>query len=316
MISLRDKRCVVLGAGGFIGTNLCRRLASQAGLVRGFGRRLAFPDALQGVEWMTGDFADPTSVAAAISGCDTVFHLINATTPASANIDKLADLQANVASTLRLLDACREEGVKRIVFVSSGGTIYGIPKQIPTPETAPTSPITAYGISKLAIEKYLSLYEYLYGIEHRILRVANPYGPYQTALKHQGAVAAFMHQCVNGQPIRIWGDGNVVRDYIYVDDVVDALSLAATHTGPSRVFNVGSGEGRSLLEIISAIETVSGVTPSMQFSPSRAVDVPRSVLDTRLAASELNWTPATSFMDGMQRTWNWIAQRSSAKTEK
>lgn len=316
MNSLGDMRCVVLGAGGFIGTNLCRTLAARAGSVRGFGRRLAFPNALASTEWMTGDFSDPTSVAAAISGCDVVFHLVNATTPASANIDKLADLQANVASTLRLLDACREEGVKRIVFVSSGGTIYGIPRQIPTPENAPTNPITAYGISKLSIEKYLSLYEYLYGIEHRILRVANPYGPYQTALKHQGVVAAFMHQCISRQPIRIWGDGQVVRDYIYVDDVVAALSSAATHTGPSRTFNIGSGEGRNLLEVIATIESVSGIRPSLQFLPSRTVDVPRSILDTRLAESELCWAPVTSFREGMRLTWNWICQRTSAGTEK
>ncbi|WFC68453.1 NAD-dependent epimerase/dehydratase family protein [Achromobacter denitrificans] len=313
MNSLQDIRCVVLGAGGFIGTNLCRMLLPQASLVRGFGRRRAFPDALRGVEWMSGDFSDPTSVAAAIAGCDTVFHLINATTPASANVDKLADLQANVASTLRLLDACREEGVKRIVFVSSGGTIYGVPSQIPTPESAPTSPITAYGISKLSIEKYLALYEYLYGIEHRILRVANPFGPYQTAQKHQGVIAAFMHQCVTRQPIQIWGDGQVVRDYIYVQDVAAALVSAATHIGPSRIFNIGSGEGRSLLEIISAIEEVSGVTPSMRFSPGRTVDVPRSILDTSLAAKELAWKPATPFMDGMRQTWNWISQRPDVR---
>ncbi|WP_438858433.1 NAD-dependent epimerase/dehydratase family protein [Achromobacter spanius] len=306
---LSQMRCAVLGAGGFLGTNLCRELQPRVASVRAFGRRKSFPSALIGVEWIPGDFTEPTSVATAISGCDTVFHLVNATTPASANIDKLADLQSNVAPTLRLLEACREAGVKRVIFISSGGTIYGLPKQVPTPESAPTDPITAYGISKLAIEKYLGLYEYLHGLQYRVLRVANPFGPYQTALKSQGVIAAFMHQCASHEPIHIWGDGSSVRDYVYVTDVVDAMLAAAQHQGPSRVFNIGGGQGRSLLDILDVIKRVSGTTPEIQFSPSRSVDIPRSILDISLASQELGWTPQTTFDEGMQRTWAWaIAQ--------
>lgn len=305
MSNLNDMKCAVLGAGGFLGTNLCLALQSRTESVRAFGRRQSFPSALQGIEWISGDFADPTSVATAINGCDTVFHLVNATTPASANIDKLADLQSNVAPTLRLLDACREAGVKRIVFVSSGGTIYGMPRQVPTPETAPTNPVTAYGISKLAIEKYLGLYEYLHGLEYRALRVANPFGPYQTALKSQGVIAAFMHQCASQEPIHIWGDGQTVRDYVYVADVIDALLRAAEHQGPSRVFNIGAGQGRSLLEILDAIRQVSSMSPEVKFSPARSVDIPRSVLDISLAREELGWRPQTPFDEGIRRTWAW-----------
>ena len=205
MSALKDTRCAVLGAGGFLGTTLCQRLRGQTAALRAFGRRQSFPDALRGIEWLTGDFADIQHVKEAIHGCDTVFHLANATTPASANQDKIADLQSNVASTLGLLDACRDLGIKRIIFISSGGTIYGLPKQVPTPESAPTMPITAYGISKLSIEKYLALYEYLHGIEYRVLRVANPFGPYQTAIKSQGAIAAFMQRCLDDAPLQIWG---------------------------------------------------------------------------------------------------------------
>lgn len=310
MPHLNNMRCAVLGAGGFLGTNLCLALRPRVASLRAFGRRQSFPSALHGIEWISGDFADPTSVAAAISGCDTVFHLVNATTPASANIDKLADLQSNVAPTLRLLEACREAGVTRIVFVSSGGTIYGMPQQVPTPETAPTDPITAYGISKLAIEKYLGLYEYLHGLQYRVLRVANPFGPYQTSLKGQGVIAAFMHQCAAHEPIHIWGDGQTVRDYVYVTDVIDALLCAAEHEGASRVFNIGAGQGRSLLEILDAIKQVSALSPEVQFSPGRSVDIPRSVLDISLARQELGWQPQTSFDEGMRRTWAWtIAQQ-------
>ncbi len=304
--NLSRTRCAVLGAGGFIGTNLCRALVGRVDSLRAFGRRQSFPEALRGCDWMPGDFADPTCMAAAVAGCDVVFHLVNATTPASANVDKVADLNANVASTLHLLDACRETGVRRVVFVSSGGTIYGIPEQVPTPETAPTSPITAYGISKLAIEKYLGLYEYLYGLEYRVLRVANPFGPYQTALKNQGVIAAFVRRALAGKPIEIWGDGSVTRDYVYIDDVVEALMLAATHDGSGRIFNIGSGEGRSLNDIVASISKLLEVEIPVDHRPSRPVDVPVSILDTTFASRDLDWRPRTVFEEGLSTTISWM----------
>jgi len=301
----------VLGAGGFIGTNLCRALLGQVQSLRAFGRRKSFPEALHGCTWMQGDFSDITSLLPALANCDVVFHLINATTPASANIDKVADLNANVVSTLHLLDACRESGVRRIVFVSSGGTIYGIPNQVPTPETTANNPITAYGISKLAIEKYLGLYEYLYGLENRVLRVSNPFGPYQTALKNQGVIAAFAHQALSGKPIEMWGDGSIIRDYIYIDDVVDALILAATHKGDSRIFNIGSGEGASLNKIVESISTLLGEDISVNHRPGRQVDVPVSILDITSAASELSWHPRFSFQEGLSSTISWMKSQKA-----
>lgn len=303
---LSGLRCAVLGAGGFIGTNLCRALVGRVDTLRAFGRRQSFPDALRGCEWVPGDFADPTSLPPAIAGCDVVFHLVNATTPASANVDKVADLQANVASTLHLLEACRETGVRRVVFVSSGGTIYGVPETVPTPESSPTDPITAYGISKLAIEKYLGLYGYLHGLEYRVLRVANPFGPYQTALKNQGVIAAFLRRALAGKSIEMWGDGSVTRDYVYIDDVVDALVAAAVHQGDHRIFNVGSGEGRSLNDIAAAIEMLLGRPVPVERRAGRSVDVPVSILDTGLAARDLGWQAGTPFIEGLRRTIAWM----------
>lgn len=304
---LTGLRCAVLGAGGFIGTNLCRALVAQGAAVRAFGRRKVFPEALQSFDWIQGDFTDPTSLAAAIAGCDVVFHLVNATTPSSANVDKLADLNANVASTVRLLDICREIGGVRVVFASSGGTVYGIPDMVPTPETASTNPITAYGISKLAIEKYLGLYEYLYGMEYRVLRIANPFGPYQTALKNQGVIAAFLQKTLAGKPVEIWGDGNVIRDYIYVDDVIEALLLAANHEGSGRIFNIGSGRGLSLNNIVTGIEHQLEKRILMDHRSGRPVDVPVSILDVTFAATELSWRSRTSFEDGLSATIAWMS---------
>lgn len=303
---LSRMRCAVLGAGGFIGTNLCRSLVGRVDSLRAFGRRQSFPGALHGVDWVPGDFADPSCMATAVAGCDVVFHLVNATTPASANVDKVADLNANVASTLHLLEACRETGVRRVIFVSSGGTIYGIPERVPTPETSPTNPITAYGIGKLAIEKYLGLYEYLHGLEYRVLRVANPFGPFQMALKNQGVIAAFIRRSLAGKSIEIWGDGSVTRDYVYIDDVVEALMLAAAHDGPGRIFNIGSGEGRSINDVVASISKLLEVKIPVNYRPSRPVDVPVSILDTTSAARDLDWRPRTVFEEGMSTTISWM----------
>jgi len=302
--------CVVLGGGGFIGTNLCRRLAASGHRVRAFGRRCLFPDDLQGVEWYQGDFTDAGSVAAAIGSFDIVFHLIHATMPQPANLDMAGDLQNNVVPSIALLDLCRRFAVKRVVFVSSGGMVYGCPQQIPTPETAPTTPICSYGISKLAIEKYLALYEYLHGLDYRVLRITNPFGPFQTALKDQGVIAALISRGLSGKPMEIWGDGSVIRDFVFVDDVVDALGKAAVgEDGSERIFNIGSGQGRSLREVIAAIESLLGTGLRIEWKPGRAIDVPVSVAAIGRAREGLDWSPTTSFESGLGKTIEWARRR-------
>ncbi|WP_029008281.1 NAD-dependent epimerase/dehydratase family protein [Azospirillum halopraeferens] len=300
---MRSTKCVVLGGGGFIGTNLCRYLLGRVAELRAFGYGPSFPDAVRGVVWHEGGFDDAGRLAAAVDGCDTVFHLISSATPASPVGDTVADLTA----TLRLLELCRAGAVGRIVFVSSGGTVYGVPATVPTPEDAPTDPITAYGIAKLAIEKHLALYRHLHGLDYRILRVANPFGPFQTAGKGQGVIAAFLRRALAGQPVEIWGTGDVVRDYVYVDDVVEALVLAATHAGDERLFNIGSGVGRSLAAIVDDLGAVLGRPPEIVHREGRAVDVPRSVLDITRARHDLGWEPRTDWHDGLRRTRDWIA---------
>lgn len=304
--NLSNVSAVVLGAGGFIGTNLCRALGKCAGSVSAFGRRHEPDVGLLACPWISGDFNDAALLGSVVEGRDVVYHLVNSSTPASANADMMADLRENVEGTLRLLEACRLGGVRRVVFVSSGGTVYGVPKVIPTPESAPTDPITAYGISKLAIEKYLALYERMYGLEYRVLRVANPYGPFQIARKGQGVISAFIESALKGRAIDVWGDGSIIRDYVFIDDVVDALLLAATHDGHGRIFNIGSGEGRSLKRVLASVAKFTESDVEIRFGAARSVDVPVSVLDNSFAARNLGWRPATSFDDGIVATIAWM----------
>lgn len=278
---IRRPSCIVLGGGGFLGTNLCRRLAASGARTRAFGRQCHFPAALEGVEWYQGDFSDPVTLASAIGGHDVVFHLIHGTTPQSANLDMAEDLKQTVVSTLALLEISRSVGVKRVVFVSSGGVLYGPTAPIPTPEVAPTDPITAYGISKLAIEKYFGLYEHLHGLDYRILRVANPIGPFQVPRKNQGVVAALISRALDNDTIEIWGDGSTVRDYVFVDDVIDALEAvrsiraasASSTSAPGRVGPCARSSRRS--SVSSARDCTSTGGP-----PVRSTSRPRSSLSS------------------------------------
>jgi UDP-glucose 4-epimerase len=304
--------CVVFGGGGFIGINLCRRLVAMGCRVRAYGRRCAFPEELQGIEWYQGDFSDATTLASAMESFDVAFHLVNATTPQSANLEMPLGIEKDLLPSLALFEIARKLGLRRLVYVSSGGTVYGCPAQIPTPETAPTNPITAYGINKLAVEKYLALYEYLHGLDYRVLRVSNPFGPFQTTVKNQGIIAALISRGLRNEEIEIWGDGTVVRDFIFIDDVVDALIAAADDLGDKRIFNIGSGEGRSLREVMSAIERHLGVRINSVLKPGRALDVPVSILAIDQARDILRWTPKTTFDTGLDRTISWWRSRGNA----
>lgn len=296
---------VVLGGGGFIGTNLCRRLAERGHRVRAFGRRCLFPEALSGIEWCQGDFADTDLVGEVVKSADTVFHLVHATMPQAAELNPAADLTQNVVPSIGLMQQCGSRGVGRLVFMSSGGTVYGRARQIPTPETAPTDPISAYGVSKLATEKYLGLYAHSHGLDFRVLRVTNPFGPFQVALKNQGVIAALVARGLSGEPMDIWGDGSVVRDFVFVGDLVDALEHAADDRSTERVFNIGGGQGRSLREVIAAIERLLGFRLDIRWKPGRPLDVPVSVVAIDRAKSVLGWAPQTPFETGLELTIDW-----------
>lgn len=303
-------RCLVLGGAGFMGSHLVELLVREGLPVRVFDLPGAVAKRLAAVrkqiEVVEGDFQQAREAAAAMEGCEAVFHLIGTTVPSTSNRDPAYDAETNLLGTLRLLDACVRARVKQVIFSSSGGTVYGEARSLPIPESHPTEPRSAYGISKLAIEKYLALYHRLHGLEFTALRIANAYGPRLPVAGEQGAVGAFLKRLKRGEPLTLWGDGSVVRDYVYVEDVARAFRAALGRGAAPRVFNIGTGRGTSLRELVALVERVTGRQAALEWQAGRAVDAPENVLDSSLARQHLGWTPRVSLEDGLALTWKWV----------
>ncbi|MBZ9792892.1 NAD-dependent epimerase/dehydratase family protein [Rhizobium sp. 3T7] len=305
------KRCLVLGGRGFIGSHLIDALLNHGYHVRCFDRPhvpslSGSPLSHVNFESYEGDFISETEVASALEGCDICFHLVSTTLPKSSNADPVFDIESNVLGTIRLLNHAVQLGLKKVVFVSSGGTVYGVPSQIPIPETHSTDPLSSYGITKLSIEKYLHLFHSLHGLDYTVLRLANPFGEGQRVHASQGAVAVFLSKVMRGEPVEIWGDGSVVRDYIYIADVVDALLSALEHATNEHVFNIGSGRGHSLNEVLDSIETLTGRSADRRYLPGRPFDVPKNVLSIERAQQLLGWSPRVPFDDGLRKFADWL----------
>jgi len=310
-------RCLVLGGRGFIGSHLVDALLDRGYIVRCFDRPHVTPlgnphSANPYFTLCEGDFASEADVAEALEGCDICYHLVSTTLPKSSNADPVFDVETNVLGTVRLLTHAVKSGLKKVVFVSSGGTVYGVPAQVPIPESHPTDPVCSYGISKLAIEKYLKLFYHLHGLDYTILRIANPFGEGQRTQASQGAVAVFLGNVLCGKPVEIWGDGSVVRDYIHIADVVDALLLAIEETKGEHVFNIGAGCGHSLNEVLDAIEKITGCVAIRQYLPKRTFDVPVNVLCIERAMKKLGWSPKVDFEKGVERFAAWLKKQHSS----
>ncbi|WP_406876112.1 NAD-dependent epimerase/dehydratase family protein [Sphingomonas sp. 179-A 2A2 NHS] len=303
---------MVLGAGGFIGTNLCLALRQSGSKVTAVGHRPAdWPAMLADVAWVEADFNDASAMARVVARGDTVVHLLGGSAPAESNANPIRDVEDSLLPSLRLIDICAAAGVGRLIFLSSGGTVYGPSDRQRLSESDSTNPISAYGINKLAVEKYLGLFRHLHGLSAIALRVANPYGPFHRRVA-QGIVGAALYKALAGKPIEIWGDGSVVRDYLHVDDLVAAILLAADYQGSDWVFNIGSGQGRSIREVVVDVCAQTD-TPlaNVVYLPGRLADVPRNVLDCGLAARELGWRPRIAWSDGLRATAEWMQDKAS-----
>ena len=308
-------RACVLGASGFLGSHLVHHLLEAGCHVHAFSRvprrnPLVTDELMSSCTVFTGDFFNAQDVERALEGCDVCFHLVSTTIPKTSNDDPSRDVRENLSGALDLLECVRRTGVRKVVYTSSGGAIYGKHLMPRISESHPTDPLCSYGIVKLAVEKYLALYHELYGIDYAALRISNPFGPLHRAGAEQGVIGVFLGRILRNEPLHVWGDGSVVRDYIYVEDVARALVLAARMKTEHHVFNIGSGAGLSLNEIIGMMRSVTGRDVVVKYDQNRAFDVPYSVLDVSRALDELDWKASIAFDEGLRRTWEWLCHGS------
>lgn len=312
---MENKRinCLVLGGCGFIGSHLSEALVVRGHFVRIFDKRnvnTANISAIQErVELVTGDFLNEDEMRDALRDIDVVVHLVSMTLPKSSNDNMVYDVETNIAGTLRLLNLARQQGVSKVVYASSGGTVYGVPRFQPITEEHPVDPLCSYGITKLATEKYLHLYQHLHGLDYTVLRIANPYGERQDPASGQGAVTTFVWRVLAGEPIVIWGDGSVARDFLYIADLVAAFLRVIEGETPSRLYNIGCGEPCTLNRLIEIIGAVTQTKPVVEYKPVRKLDVPVNFLDVSRAREELGWAPRLDLEQGIASLAEYVRMR-------
>lgn len=294
---------LLLGGSGFQGRNLLDRLVKNGDQVRVFDKNILKSNAYEikegQVEYVQGNFNSRVQIQKAVKGIDVIFHMISTTLPKSSNEDMAYDVTSNIIPTLQLLEAASKEGVKKLIYFSSGGTVYGLQNTVPVPEESATQPICSYGIHKVTVENYLHLHYKLFGLDYSVMRISNPYGNHQKKGTGQGVIPVILSKVMQGETIDIWGDGSIVRDYIHVSDVVEAAIKLASYQGDKKIFNIGSGVGISLNELIINITKKLEQNPKVKYLPSRAIDLPISVLDITRARVELNWEPSVTLDQGI-----------------
>lgn len=299
-------KALVIGANGFIGSHLTDALVRLGHDVTAFDRfssgRVTFTSHPQVI---AGDFLNRTDVESALQGRDLVFHFLSTTTPASAGGDPTLDLRTNVATTVELLEASVRAGVGHVYFASTGGAIYGSHGLTRYSETVIPEPVSPYAIGKLAIENYLRYFEMVHGLQSTSLRISNPYGTRQHPGKRQGLIPIALRQIARGEPVVQFGDGSMVRDYLFVEDLVSMIErlVRVGADRKHRVYNIGSGIGASVLEVFDVLRDVTGVdfTVDQREVPPTFTD--RIVLDVSRFSDEFGSTPLTSLHDGVLKTY-------------
>lgn len=296
-------RVLVTGASGYLGRALAPALLARGETVIATGRgSCPFPPHPRLI-WRRMDLADPAEpVRELVCGVDAIYHLSWSTIPADWRLAPSEDARINLLGSLRLIENIEHGARPRVIFASSGGTVYGRLKETPAREDHPLHPLSAYGVSKLAVESYLEFFASAGKIRPVSLRIGNVFGPGQSATRAFGAVTQFTKSALAGAPIRLFGDGSVIRDYVYIDDAVDALSRAAGADDAPQALNIGTGEGRSLNEVIAVVQKHFRELLKVEHLPARPFDVPVSVLDSTRALREIGWAPKTSFEEGVRRT--------------
>lgn len=295
-------RIVLVGGSGFIGSNLALALSKDSTKSVLIAGRKPGAASLLGKLPQVGfhriEFGPATDYTSLFQRDDVVVHLVSSTTPGTSNAAISGELD-DIVSAARMLDACVAAGVSKVVYVSSGGAVYGATNG-KSKEDDSLDPISTYGLQKAAIEKLLGIYGHQHGLDYRIVRPSNPYGPWQNPKKGQGIVGVFVHNALVGEPLVLYGKGDTVRDFVYIDDLVEGMQRVLNYEGEHRVFNLGSGEGLPMNRIAKEIRLqIPGTT--IAYAEGRSADVPLNVLDMTLFEGEMGPIPRTEIGHGVKK---------------
>jgi UDP-glucose 4-epimerase len=304
------KNCIIFGGGGFIGSHIADELLKNGFEVIVFDKmnfdKVNIKHIEDKIKIIEGDFNNEIDIYKSLDNVDYVFHLVSSTLPASSNLNPLYDAETNLVSSLKLFTECLKRNIKKVIFISSGGTVYGIPEQIPVKESYPGKPICSYGIIKKTVEDYLYMYYKINGLDYTVFRLSNPYGERQNPFVAQGAIAVFLKKVLLNEQIEIWGDGNITRDYIYIKDAVKAVVKSLEVNSEYKILNLSSSIGYTLNEILNIIKSVSSVSPNVKYTVNRNIDVPVNILDNELIKKEFGWKPETSIENGIKFTYDYM----------
>ena len=305
------QRFVILGGAGFIGSNLLCRLIELGRSVCIADRPLRLSQVAllrerQDLSTIAVSDLSRRSLLPVLEPNDVVYHLWSETGPQSSTVSVASDISRNLVPSVELFDLCVEIGIKRMIFASSGAVYGATIMRRPFNETDPVEPMSSYGIVKLATEKYLALYQRLFGLDYVVLRIGNAYGPYLRLDGRQNVIGSFVASIHQAKPLKLWGDGSATKDYIYVADVVKALVCAADMTSNERrIFNIGTGVGTSVSTLIRLLSDIVGHALPVEHGGARDVDPAYMVLDPFNANNEMDWAASTRIEDGLKTTLEW-----------
>jgi UDP-glucose 4-epimerase len=297
---------LVIGGNGFIGSHLIDNLLIKGHNVRVFDISYEhYRKPLANVDYRISTLDNIPDLYEALLGIDVIFHLASASVPSTSNIDTVSDINKNLIPTLNILNLSVKLGIKRIIYFSSGGAVYGNPLTKLINEDHPLNPISSYGIVKATVEMYLSLYQRMYGIKPLILRPSNPYGPRQGHFIAQGVISTFLRKVQKNESISVFGDGNSSKDYIYIKDLID-MSYELSFSDEVGIFNLGSGKGTSLNQIVEQIKDTTNKSFVINNMDKQIYDVDHFVLDITKATNLLGDFIFTPLAEGISKTWNWL----------
>ena len=305
-----EKSCIIYGGAGFIGSHIADDLLAKNFKVTIFDKLNAskknVKHIIDKIDFIEGDFNNKVDINKSLRDKDYVVHLVSSTLPADSNLNPFYDVESNLISSLHLLEGCVKNNIKKVIFISSGGTVYGNPVKLPIKEVHPTNPLNSYGIIKLSIEKYLALYKNIKGLDYKILRFSNPFGERQNPKLAQGLISHLLYRVKNGIPIEIWGDGKTVRDYFYIKDGAKSIYKSIIDNTKNYIYNISSSKGLSINQILEKFRRVLKLEFKVKYLEGRKFDVKSNILDNKLAAKYLQWRTETDFNTALKNTWGYI----------